>query len=76
MADPQLYIVVKLQATQKQLCFMDAATSAAEVFKTSARRAKCQEGTLQDASGKDLAENQTELPAGVYIFTPVESTGM
>ena len=49
---------------------------AAQVFKTCKVRAKCQEGTLQDASGMDLVEDGTELSAGIYFFTPAESTGM
>lgn len=75
-ADPQLDIVVKLQGTEELLCYMDAATSAAHVFEICKLRAKCQQGTLHKVSGKDLAANDTELPAGIYIFTPAESTGM
>ena len=75
-ADPLLHIVVKLQDTDELLCFMQAATLAAQVFKICKVRAKCQEGTLQDASGMDLVEDSTELSAGVYFFTPAEATGM
>ena len=39
-------------------------------------RANCQEGTLQYASGMDLVQDGTELPAGVYVFTPAKATGM
>ncbi len=75
-ADPLLHVVVKLQGTEELMCYMKAATVAAQVFKTCKVRAKCQEGTLQDASGMDLVEDGTELSAGTYFFTPAESTGM
>ncbi|KAL3140122.1 hypothetical protein ABBQ38_004400 [Trebouxia sp. C0009 RCD-2024] len=75
-ADPLLHVVVKLQGTEKLLCYTKAATLAAQVFKICKVRAKCQEGALQDASGMDLAEDDTELSAGVYFFTPAESPGM
>ena len=74
-ADPLLHVVVKLQGTDELICYMKDATLAAQVFKTCKVRAKCQEGTLQDANGMDLAEDGTELSAGVYFFTPAESTG-
>ena len=74
-ADPLLHIVVKLQGTEEQLCYTKASTLAVHVFKICKVRAKCQEGTLQDASGMDLVEDSTELSAGVYFFTPAESTG-
>ena len=75
-ADPLLHVVVKLQGTEEQLCYMKAATLASQLFATCKAKAKCQEGTLQDASGMDLAEDGTELSAGIYFFTPAESTGM
>ena len=75
-AEPLLHVVVKLQGTEKLLCYMKAATLAAQVFKTCKLKARCQEGTLQDAIGMDLAEDVTELSAGVYFFTPAEPTGM
>ena len=75
-ADALLHVVVKLQGTEELLCFMKAATLAAQVIKTCKVRAKCQEGTLQDASGMDLLEDNTELSAGIYLFTPAESTGV
>ena len=75
-AEPLLHIVVKLQGTEELLCYMKAATLAAQVFKTCKTKAKCQEGTLQDAIGMDLAEDGTELSAGVYFFTPAEPTGI
>ena len=75
-ADPLLHVIVKLQGTQELLCYTKAATLAAQVFKICKVRAKCQEGTLQDASGMDLVEDHTELSAGIYFFTPAESTGM
>ena len=75
-ADPLLHVVVKLQGTEELVCYMKAATLAAQVFKTCKVRAKCQQGTLQDASGMDLAEDDAELSAGNYIFTPAESTGV
>ena len=75
-AEPLLHIVVKLQGTEELLCYMKAATLAAQVFKTCKIKAKCQQGTLQDAIGMDLAEDGTELSAGVYFFTPAEPTGI
>ena len=75
-ADPLLHVVVQLQGTEELLCHMKSATLAAQVFKTCKVRAKCQEGTLQDASGMDLADNDTELSAGNYIFTPAGSRGI
>ena len=75
-AEPLLHIVVKLHSTEELLCYMKATTLAAQVFKTCKIKAKCQEGTLQDAIGMDLAEDGTELPAGVYFFTPAEPTGI
>ena len=75
-ADPLLHVVVKLQGTEELVCYMKSATLAAQVFKTCKVRAKCQEGGLQDASGMDLADDDTELLAGNYIFTPAESRGM
>jgi len=75
-ADPLLHVVVKLQGTEELLCYLKAATLAAQVFKTCKLRAKCQEGTLQDPSGMDIVEDGTELSAGTYFFTPAESTGM
>ena len=56
---------------------MKVVTLAAQVFKTCKARAKCQEGTLQDASGMDLVEDGTELSASIYIkfFTPAKSSG-
>jgi len=74
--DPLLHFVVKLQGTEELMCYMKAATVATQVFKTCKVKAKCQEGTLQDASGMDLAEDGAELSAGVYFFTPAQSTGM
>ena len=74
-ADPQLHVVVKLQGTEEQLCYVKAATLAAQVFKTCKVKAKCQEGTLQDAHGMDLVEDASELPAGIYFFTPAAPTG-
>ena len=75
-ADPLLHIVVKLQGTEELLCYTNATTLAAQVFRMCKVRAKCQQGTLQNVSGMDLAEDDTELPAGIYFFTPAESTGM
>ena len=46
------------------------------VFKTCKVRAKCLEGTLQDANGMDLVEDGSELSAGTYFFTPAGLTGM
>ena len=74
-ADPLLHIVVKLQGMEEQLCYMKASTLAVHVFKICKVRAKCQEGTLKDASGIDLFDDSTELSAGVYFFTPAEPTG-
>ncbi|KAL0026817.1 hypothetical protein WJX77_003425 [Trebouxia sp. C0004] len=73
-ADPLLHVVVKLQGTEELLCCLKAATLAAQVFNTCKLRAKCQEGTLQDASGMDIVEDVTKLSAGTYCFTPAEST--
>lgn len=56
-ADPLLHVVVKLQGTDQLLCYTKAATSAAHVFKVCKRRAKCQEGGLQNASVMDLVLN-------------------
>ena len=75
-ADPLLHIMVKLQDTDELLCFMKAATLAAEVYRISKVIAKCHEGALMDANGMALAEDGTELSAGVYFFTPAEATGM
>ena len=75
-ADPLLHVVVKLQGTEELLCYVKAATLAAQVFKTCKLRAKCQEGTLQDASGMDIVEDGSELSAGTYFFAPAESPGM
>ncbi len=75
-ADPLLHVVVKLQSTEEQLCYLKAATLTSQVFKTCKLRAKCQEGTLHDANGMDIAEDGTELSAGTYFFTPAEPTGM
>ena len=75
-ADPLLHVVVKLQGTEELVCYMKAATLAVQVFKTCKVRAKCLEGTLQDASGLDLVEDSSELSAGTYFFTPAEPTGM
>ena len=75
-ADPLLHVVVKLQGIEELVCYMKAATVAAQVFNTCKFRARCQEGTLQDASGMDLADDDTELSAANYIFTPAESRGM
>ena len=75
-ADPLLHVVVKLQGTEELLCYVKAATLAAQVFKTCKLRAKCQEGTLQDASGMDIIEDGSELSAGTYFFAPAESPGM
>lgn len=55
---------------------MKNAAQAAQVGKTCKIRARCQEGILQDASGLDLAEDDTKLSAGVYFFTPAESAGV
>ena len=75
-ADPLLHVVVKLQGTEELVCYMKAATLAAQVFKTCKVRAKCLEGTLQDANGMDLVEDSSELSAGTYFFTPAGLTGM
>ena len=75
-ADPLLHVVVKLQGTEELLCYLKAATLAVQVFKTCKVKAKCLEGTLQDANGMDLVEDSSELSAGTYIFTPAEPTGM
>ncbi|KAL0039519.1 hypothetical protein WJX77_000460 [Trebouxia sp. C0004] len=64
----------KAEGTEELLCYLKAATLAAQVFKTCKFRTKCQEGTLQDASGMDIVEDGTELSAGTYFFTPAEST--
>ena len=74
-ADPLLHIVVKLRSTEELICYMKAATLAAEVYRICKVTAKCQEGALQDANGMALAEDFTELSAGIYFFTPAESTG-
>ena len=76
VADPLLHVVVKLQGTEELVCYMKAATQAVEVFKTCKLRAKCLEGSLQDADGMDLVEDRAELSAGTYIFTPAAPTGM
>ena len=75
-ADPLLHVVVKLQGTEELLCYVKAATLAAQVFKTCKLRAKCQEGTLQDASGMDIVEDGSELSAGTYFFAPAEPPGV
>ena len=75
-ANPLLYVVVKLQGTEELLCYLKAATLTAQVLKTCKLRAKCQEGTLQDAGGMDVKEDGTELSAGTYFFNPAESTGV
>ncbi len=75
-ADPLLHVVVKLQGTEDLLCYLKAATLAVQVFKTCKIKAKCQEGTLQDAIGMDIVEDGTALSAGTYFFTPAESIGM
>ena len=75
-ADPMRYVVVKLQGTEEVLCFLKAATMAAQVLKVCKLRAKCQEGTLLNASGRDKVEDGTELSAGIYRFTSAETTGM
>ena len=74
-ADPLLHVVVKLQGTEELSCYTQAATSAAQIFELCKVVAKCQKGRLQTANGMDLVADSTELPAGVYFFTPVESTG-
>ncbi|KAL0029338.1 hypothetical protein WJX77_000354 [Trebouxia sp. C0004] len=74
-ADPLLHIVVKLQGTEELLCYTNATTLAAQVFRMCKVRAKCQQGTLQNVTGMDLAEDDTELLAGIYFFTPAESPG-
>ena len=75
-ADPLRHIVVKLQGTEELVCYMKAATLAVQVFKTCKVRAKCLEGTLQDANDMDLVEDGSELSAGTYFFTPAGPTGM
>ena len=75
-ADPRLHVVVKLRGTEELICYMKAATLAAEVYRICKVTAKCQEGTLHEASGMALAEDGTELSAGTYFFTPAESMGM
>ena len=74
-ADPLLHVVVKLQGTEELLCYMQAATSAAQIFEICKVGAKCQKGRLQTAYGMDLVADSTELSPGVYFFTPAESTG-
>ena len=69
-ADPLLHIVVKLQGTEELVCYMKAATLAVQVFKTCKVRAKCLEGTLQDANGMDPVEDGSELSTGTYFFNP------
>ena len=63
-ADPLLHIVVKLQGTEKLLRHVRRATLAAQVFRTCKLKAKWQEGTLQDDSGMDIVEDNTEHLAG------------
>jgi len=75
-ADPLLHVVVKLQGTEELLCYVKHAALAAQVFKTCKLKAKCQEGTLQDANGMDIVEDGSELSAGTYFFTPAEPIGM
>ncbi|DBA87379.1 TPA: hypothetical protein ACH3X1_004423 [Trebouxia sp. C0004] len=71
-ADPLLHVVVKLQGTEELLCCLKAATLAAQVFNTCKLRAKCQEGTLQDASGMDIVEDVTKLSAANQLRVAYE----
>ena len=75
-ADPLLHVVVKLRSTEELICYMKAATLAAEVYRTCTVMAKCREGALRDVNGMALADDGTELGAGIYFFTPAESMGM
>ena len=74
-ADPLLHVVVKLKGREELLCYAEAATLAAQVFRMCKVNAKCQQGALQNVSGRDLAEDDTELPADIYFFIPAEPTG-
>ena len=75
-ADPLIHIAVTLKGVDGVLCFMKAETHAAEVFKICRLKARCEQGTLQDSFGMDIAENdKIGLPAGAYCFAPAGYRG-
>lgn len=80
--DPNRHIVVFPVSESDQLGAWPAGRSAIAILKACSLKAKCKAGTLQHADGTgnpgglDVAEDENNLPAGAYFYTPAEGAGV
>jgi len=80
--DPTRHIVVFPVSESDQLGAWPAGRSAIAILKACSLKAKCKAGTLQHADGTgnpgglDVAEDENNLPAGAYFYTPAEGAGV